>query len=71
MFAVSAVTLLLGIHGLRNGEPLTNMAGRSNWSDSFLISAGAFILGASLFAVAMDWLKFPKAQVSQGPDRKK
>ena len=64
-FAVSAGTLLLGLHGMRAGEPLTNMAGRSDWSDAFLMSAGAFALGACLSAVAMGWIKSPRPEGSK------
>src|ERR1700722_935431 len=42
MFAASAVCFLLGMHDLHAGAPLTSMAGRSDWTDGLLLSAGAF-----------------------------
>ena len=55
MLAVSAVTFLLGLHRLRSGEPVTSMAGRTDWSDEFFFSAVTFVLGAALLAVALGW----------------
>jgi hypothetical protein len=55
MLACSAGTFLLGLHGLRSGEAVTVMAGKSDWSDSFFWSAGTFVLGACLLAVAIGW----------------
>jgi divalent metal cation (Fe/Co/Zn/Cd) transporter len=62
MFAASAVTFFLGLHGLRAGERITSMAGRSDWSDMFLCSAFTFILAAALVAVAFGWMKNAKPE---------
>jgi hypothetical protein len=55
MLVVSAGTFLLGLHGLHRGETMVAMAGRSDWSDDFFWSAGTFVLGAALLAVALGW----------------
>jgi hypothetical protein len=43
------------LHGLHSGETMVAMAGRSDWSDDFFWSAGTFVLGAALLAVALGW----------------
>jgi hypothetical protein len=65
MLAVSVGTFLLGLHGLRSGEPVISMAGRSDWTDSFFWSAVTFVLGAALFAVALGWK--PERSKTQPP----
>jgi hypothetical protein len=64
MFAFSAGTFFLGIHDMRAGKPLVNMAGKSDWADSLFLSAVAFGIGALLVAAALGWIK-PKPQDSE------
>jgi hypothetical protein len=65
MLACSAGTFLMGMHGLHSGEKLVTMAGKSDWSDDFFWSAGTFVLGACLLAVALGWK--PKGSEIQPP----
>ena len=69
MFAASAVTFLLSLHEYRAGEPLVNMAGKSDYADGFLISAGAFLLGIALLAASFGWLKNAKPLDAKTPPR--
>jgi hypothetical protein len=65
MLAVSAVLFLLGMDDLHAGEPLTSMAGRNDWTDGLLLSAGAFVVGVCLLAVALGWK--PGSSETQSP----
>jgi hypothetical protein len=59
MFAFSAGAFFMGLQDLHPGKPVLVTAGGIDYSDDFFWSAGAFVLGACLLAVALGW-KIPK-----------
>jgi hypothetical protein len=67
MFACSAGGLFFGLQDLHPGKPVLVTAGSVSYPEDFLFSAGAFVLGAGLLAVALGW-KIPLAWRIPKPD---
>lgn len=55
MFACSAAGIFFGLQDLHPGKPVLVTAGGVSYPDDFLVSAGTFVLGALLLAVALGW----------------
>jgi hypothetical protein len=70
MFAVSAVMLYFGIHDMLAVKPISSLGGGADWGEALFFSAGSFVLGALLLAVAMGWLRLPKPEATQNQTRK-
>jgi hypothetical protein len=60
MFAFSAAGFWFGLQDLHPGKPVLVTAGGISYPEDFLLSAGAFVLGVVLLAVALGW-KIPQA----------
>ncbi len=70
MFAVSAIMLYFGIHDMLAPKPISNLGGGADWGEALFFSAGSFVLGALLLAVAMGWIRFPKPNSGENQTRK-
>jgi hypothetical protein len=75
MFAFSAGGIFFGLQDLHPGKPALVTAGNVSYPDDFFVSAGAFVLGALLLAVALGWKipmawRIPKTDGSGAPPQK-
>jgi hypothetical protein len=67
MFAFSAGAFFFGLQDLHPGKPVLVTVGSIDSPEDFLFSAGAFLLGACLLAVALGW-KIPQGWRIPKPD---